>query len=203
MQLAKVTLLLAGLGIAVQPPPGDGACTCAQARLKHQWCAACKVGYVAGVRIESALLYEEIDAHGHDIDPAKIECPSCQKALAQDGYCEKCRMGFVRRQAYLSRLTYFVAKGETRDPATISCKTCRKNAESHGWCDECAVGMVGNVALKRREDFEPAARAYDVLRAAVSTLKRCETCAVAMILDGRCPTCRISYRDGAKVEEKP
>jgi hypothetical protein len=202
--LVLPALLFSAWWTAADEPSADAsACTCAQARLRHQWCAACKVGYVAGLRIESHLLFEEIDSHGHDVDPARIECPSCRKALAVDGFCERCTMGFVHKQAYMSRLTYYVAKGETKDIDKIACPSCRENSQTHGWCDACGVGMVGNVAFKVRDDFEPAAKAYGVLCEAVRTLKRCESCAVAMVLDGHCPFCKLTYRNGAKVEAAP
>ncbi len=201
MCIATLMLMLLGC-----PEPNwdevDG-CTCAEAKLKHQWCAVCKVGFVAGVRIESQRLYEEIDAHGHDIDPKQFECPTCRQAIASDGFCEKCRMGFVHQKAYMSRLTYYIARGETKDVASIACPACRKNAQYHGWCEACGVGMVGNVAFKSKADFEAASRAYDVLIEAVRTLKRCLDCAVAMVLDGRCPTCKVAYREGLKFQTRP
>ena len=33
----------------------------------------------------------------------------------------------------MSRLTYYIARGETKDVASIECATCRKNAQYHGW----------------------------------------------------------------------
>jgi hypothetical protein len=197
--MITLAVMLTFAGCPEPPDFADApACTCTLAKLRHQWCPACRVGYVAGVRIESELLYEEIDAHGHDIDPARIECKSCQEALKADGFCEKCRMGFVHKQAYLSRLTYYVARGETKDVATIACPGCTKNSERHGWCDACEVGMVGNVAFKLKTEFEQAAKAYDVLREAVATVQRCLTCAVAMVIDGRCPACKVAFRDGRR-----
>ncbi len=198
----RAALLLTVLSCP-EPSFDDAECRCAEAKMKHQWCAACKVGYVAGVRIESKLLHEEIDAHGHDIDPKLMKCSSCQKALETDGFCERCTMGFVKKQAYMSRLTYFIAKGETKDVEKIACPQCRKNAQSPGWCDACGLGMVGNVALQEKSDFEQAAKAFDVFQEAVRTLKRCEFCAIAMVIDGRCPTCKVTYRNGARLEEAP
>jgi len=201
--IATLAPSLMSIGLVGGVEPKNPPCTCAQAKLRHHWCSACRVGYVAGVRIESELLFEEIDAHGHEIDPQRIECPSCQAALAADGYCERCRMGFVKKQAYMSRLTYFVAKGETKDADKIVCKTCRGNAARHGWCDACEVGMVGNVAFKAKAEFEQAAKAYDVLLEAVRTLKRCVTCAVALVLDARCPTHQPPQPNATKRESPP
>ncbi len=175
---------------------GFPECKCADAKLKGGWCPACKVGYLASIRIESKLLYEELDAHGHDIDPASIKCPTCRKAIETNGYCESCRMGFVGKQAYLSRLAYHLAKGRATDPSKILCPVCKKNAEKYGWCDACKTGMVANVAITDRPDFDIAVKAYELVALAAQTAKRCEMCAVAMIYDSRCYDCKISYKDG-------
>src|SRR5262245_42365985 len=55
--------------------------TCAQAKLKNQWCDHCGVGYVAGAPIRSKILFEALDAHGHDLVLAAIQCPECKAAI--------------------------------------------------------------------------------------------------------------------------
>jgi hypothetical protein len=178
-------------------------CTCAEAQRKNGWCEKCKVGYVALIELRSFALFETLDAHGHDVDPDKISCPSCRKALETDGYCETCRMGFVRKQAYLSRLAYYLGRGEVLSRDRITCPDCRKHSEGHGWCERCKRGMVGQLALKSRDDVEPAARAFARLRAAIDLLKRCEQCAIALFCDGRCRLCKVSYLDGKAVPRTP
>jgi len=177
--------------IAAVRAPAD--CTCAKVSHDGGWCAACKVGYVAGVKIKSAMLFEAVDAHGHDIIPERIKCETCKKAMASDGYCERCRMGFVDKQAYLSRLTYHVAKGRTTKTSDLACGTCRKNAKSTGWCDACGRGMIGHIAVDRHDEFVKAAKAFRRLLEAIRKLSECETCAVAQFTGGRCRKCNISY----------
>ncbi len=188
------------------PPPSVGGCR--GARLTHGWCGPCKVGFVASVEIRSPVLYEALDPHGHDLVPDAIECTSCKAGLAVDGYCEVHRYGFVGGHAYMTKLTYYLAKGQALDVSRIDCRTCRMNAERHrhqpgktpletgGWCDTCQVGMVGNVALRDRKDFEAASREFSKLLEAVQTARRCELCAGAMLYDTHCPVCNISYKDG-------
>jgi hypothetical protein len=188
-------ILLAGM-----PVQASAGCACEAAKALNTWCDACKVGYVAGIRIESALLYEELDAHGHDIDPDRIECPSCRKALAADGFCHRCNIGFVNEQAYLSKLAYNLALGERVDPDSLTCETCRRNAGRYGWCDRCHVGMVGNVRIRDRGQYARAVVAYETVLAAIERLPKCWICAAAMINDGYCVKCRIRYRDGKPVE---
>jgi hypothetical protein len=57
------------------------------------------------VAIPSRLLYDTMDAHGHTLDLSTFTCPSCRGAIDADGSCDEHRIGFVRKQAYYSRLT--------------------------------------------------------------------------------------------------
>ena len=110
------------------PRPSD--CTCEAAKLANRWCHACETGFVAGIPIRSEFLYEVLDPHGHNIDTERIKCESCKLAIKRDGYCGRCGMGFVRGQAYLSRLTYHLAKGIPTASDKIDCIVCRKNAKA-------------------------------------------------------------------------
>jgi len=178
---------------AATPAPG---CTCAEARLTDGWCGAHLVGYVAMVRIPSRLVYDALDAHGHDLDLGTFTCPACRKAIEMDGYCDEHRTGFVRRQAYFSRLTYEMARGARVDPARLDCAACRRYAASLGWCARDGRGMIGVVAIRDRAAYDRAAASVAVVRAAAGTVARCEGCAVAMVTDTECWRCRITYRDG-------
>jgi len=195
---AFTVMLLTGLAASLYAD-----CSCELVKKENGWCKECKVGYVASIKVPSEALFEALDAHGHDIDPKRLRCDSCKKALETDGFCDRCRMGFVKKQAYLSRLTYYVARGEVRDTSKITCTTCRKNAESHGWCESCKVGRIGNFALENKADLKEAQKAFKILERAIRTLGRCETCAVATFTGGRCRLCKLTYRDGKPVTAKP
>lgn len=184
---------------ALQPTPA-AQCNCVQARTTNGWCSACRVGYVAGLKIPSLLMYDALDAHGHAIDPKRMTCTSCRKALATDGFCNDCRMGFIKRKAYLSRLTYYVAKGTVVTESDINCARCRSHLGTTGWCDDCQRGIVGNIAHTNRFDFDSLAEEYRRLAAAVARIKECESCAVAGLTNGRCMTCRKVFENG---EAKP
>lgn len=173
--------------------PAEPGCTNTAAKLTNGWCAKCDVGWVANVRIKSKMLYEALDAHGHDINPASIECQSCQRALATDGFCERCRMGFVDQKLYFSPLTYYLARGQACDPAKITCRSCRKAARSHGWCTACDKGMVGNFAYTDKADYEHACEEYDLLIKAVAKSEECELCGAALFYGARCRICKIDY----------
>ena len=183
--------------------PDDPVCTCDADKLKNGWCQKCKVGYVAGVAIKSEVLFEALDAHGHHIDADSMKCESCRKALASDCFCKRCNWGFVDKQLYYSKLTYLLARGTSKAESSIKCSSCRKNVLKPGWCDSCKVGMVGNVAFQDKEMFEQASKEYRKLLAAVEIARRCEICAVALFTDGKCPTCKKTYKDGKEIMIPP
>lgn len=215
--LALFPLLVALVAAAPIPPPADGSCTCPAARLANGWCHACEVGYVASLPIKSEILFEALDPHGHEVDPARMSCKECKAAFAADTQCKLHRIGFVGHKAYFSKLTYALAKGQVKEVSTIKCKRCKANALRHtakpttkpdtktpvpnGWCDLCKIGMVGNVAFRKRKDFDLASAEFRKLIPAAKTAERCGQCAYAQLYDGTCRVCAISYRGGKRVRE--
>ncbi len=162
----------------------------------NDWCQRCDVGYMAGVAIKSRKLFEALDPHGHEIPLELLKCEKCRAAIKTDDYCEDCRIGWVEEIAHMSRISYYVARGEPRDLRGIHCATCLKNADEHGWCDACDRGMVGNVAINIRSDYPAACRAYDLMMAAINELPRCERCALCILTDFECHICKITWKDG-------
>jgi len=195
MAMSMHPLLLSGL----QPTP-VAECSCAQATLSNGWCSRCRVGYVAGLKVPSLLMYDALDAHGHTIDPERMTCPTCRHAIETDGFCATCRIGYIARKAWLSRLTYYVAKGTVVKLEDINCPRCRAHHGAVGWCDECKLGIVGNIEHSDRQSFDALAEEFRRLLAAVARIKECETCAVASLTNGRCMTCRKVFENG---EAKP
>lgn len=198
MRALPIAILLA---VAALAAAADAPCTCREAKLVNAWCKHCEVGYVAGIEVPYPMLFEALDAHGHDIDPASVTCPSCRRALVCDGYCEIDRYGFVDGRLYFSKLTWLVARGERRDVASLTCPVCRASAttrradaeHSPAWCETCKVGMIGNVAFRDRAMFDQAVKEYRMLLAAIETSRRCEYCGVARFLGSSCPRCHIDY----------
>ena len=195
-----VTIALAAAVHAIASADARSAdCACPEAGVHGGWCTPCKVGYVAAVKIESADLFEALDAHGHHVDTQRIQCPTCREAVKSNGFCDACGMGFVNKLAYLSKLTYYLALGTAIPEREVVCPSCKPLAGHSGWCAECGRGWIGWAALDRKPDYEQAAQAYAILIASVKMLAKCETCAVAMVTDARCPTCQIAYRNGHPV----
>jgi len=174
----------------------SSTCFCEKAKALGRWCAACQVGYVAGLRIQSRLLFDTLDNHGHDVDGSAISCSSCKRALAADGFCQACGMGFIHNQGYFSPLTYWLAKGKAIEISTTTCRTCREDAATGGWCEACQRGMLGGVAISDRAGFEQALPAFRRLKLATSYTGPCRFCAVALYSNGMCPFCRLTYQDG-------
>ena len=44
--------------------------------------------------------------------------------------------------------------------------------------------------------YDSALVAFDVIKKAVKTSAHCEKCAVAMVSDGKCGECKVSFKDG-------
>jgi len=154
-------------------------------------------GTIVGLRVPPALL-DVIDPGGHDIDPAGIRCSTCLSAFVNDGYCLSSRIGYVDGRAYVSRLSYLLAKdGEHINAKSIVCAVCRAHLSGPGWCDHCQRGMVGNLAIRNHTDFNEIMMERERLIAAVRLASRCDLCALACFSHGRCSRCRIDYRDSA------
>ena len=175
-------------------PAGDGAaCACEQAKLVNGWCSACGIGHVGGMPVPSAPLFDAIDAHGHEIDPASLTCAACRDALREDGFCAACGWGFAGGELHFSRLTWLLARGTPVIPGRLACSICREHARSAGWCGACERGLVGHVAFTSREDHAIAAAERERLLASIAMIDRCETCAAASFTGARCHVCGIDY----------
>ena len=175
---------------------GDGSCVLERAR--NGWCEACGIGYVASLPIRSRALFDALDAHGHVLDVDGLSCATCKRLAHTDGFCESCRFGWLDGQAYMSHLTWALAKGSVHDPAPEECATCGTLWGDTGWCESCARGWTGNVAFSDRADYEAAAFQFGRLSNAIETAERCEACAMYQLVDGTCPLCRITWLGGER-----
>ena len=203
VRFAVLTIALVWLGTPPAPPGPNPVCTCATIQRSDGWCDVCKVGYLAGIKIESPMFFELLDAHGHQIDPRTVTCATCQSLYGSHGYCQLCKIGFVGKQLYFSKLTYYLARGEVSDAAAITCATCRKNIAKPGWCAACKIGRVGPRAYRDQSEFEKAAKLREILVATIPVAKECWSCALSMINDGTCLKCKKTFRDGERIPDVP
>src|SRR5262245_17323887 len=93
-----LVLLLAGSSAT---PAAE--CTCPVVVQQDGWCSRHEIGYIAGLAIETPLLFETLDAHGHEVDLDSFQCSGCKRAIETDGFCETHGIGFVSDLAYYSR----------------------------------------------------------------------------------------------------
>jgi hypothetical protein len=189
-------VVLAALACGVGVAASDFPCRCQFSKEHNGWCGACDVGYVAAVPIQSRELFEAIDAHGHDVDTDSFHCDGCQNAIRTDGFCAKCKIGFVDEQAYFSKLTWLLGKGEVKPAGSLRCDECRRHIEKPGWCDHCKLGMVGHVAYRDRSRYDEAVKAYGALQKAIRTVGTCTSCAIAIAVNRTCHRCKKTYLDG-------
>ncbi|MAB78617.1 MAG: hypothetical protein CMJ89_04615 [Planctomycetes bacterium] len=186
------------LFVAWTGPSSDGqaseVASCADVHCLDGWCDSCSVGFIAGTEVSSKLVFDALDAHGHEYESESIDCESCQEAITTSDYCLDCSRGYWEGKAYFSVLSYQIAKAERGvEPGCAGCKAAVDEAR---WCSECLCGRIGDVSIRNRDDFEKAAGAFMVLRKALEEVQRCELCAASMAIDGTCPRCKIAYRRG-------
>jgi hypothetical protein len=168
----------------------NAPCTCDSDRSGNGWCRRCNVGHVAGQRIESPTLFEGIDPHGHQLDNECLQLQVCREVIRTDGYCDAVGIGFVNGNAYFTRLTYLLARGE---PLDAGCQSCNALVGQAGWCQSCGRGVIGNVAFADRTLFEHAEAEHKRLLRGIALASTCDMCAMAAVAHRTCPKCQISY----------
>lgn len=195
-RLRSAATVLAALLLAAALPVLSAECTCVVIMELDGWCEAHGIGYIAGLEIHTPLLFEALDAHGHQVNLASFKCPGCRRAIETQGFCEEHRIGFISGLLYYSRLTYLVARARSSGPAA-PCPQCRRVAAEGGWCAACGgAGFAGPVRFRDKRDYQEVVRALDLVRRADVVGERCEFCAVAMATDSVCPKCKLQYRGG-------
>lgn len=169
-------------------------CVCKTVMAKDGWCGGCKIGFVDGVKLEHENLYKALQ--GMEVSEDKINCAGCKAAHASGGSCEHCHVTFVSNHAYKSPVAATLAHGKIVDKDAIACEGCKKAAASDGWCDHCTAGIVGNRVFMGKEQYEAAQHARKILTKATKKLAKCEGCAIAIVSDGTCGGCNVSFKGG-------
>lgn len=194
-----VAVLIAGASLAVA-----GECTCKTAKVDNGWCSECNVGYVSGVKLESKELYDALA--GVKVDKEKVQCPGCKTALAKNGACDHCHVRFEHGVAYKSPVAAKLAAGKpmAHGADEIKCPGCKKAAKAgEGWCDHCGGGIVGHRWFSDKKAYQDAVAARATLVKAAQAAEKCKGCAIAMVTDGKCDHCNVSFKDGKVVKKAP
>ena len=167
------------------------------------WCSPCKEGAVYGVAIKSGKLYKALC--GVEVkDKGKIKCGGCTIALKKNGKCEHCKVTFHDGKYYRSPIAVVLAHGKAVEVKTIKCGGCKKAADSKkgGFCSPCGTGIVGGMAFMGAKLFQEALMAMNTLVDAAGVAGKCESCATAMVTDGKCDACKVEFKDGKKAKRK-
>ena len=161
------------------------------------WC--CEKGKVFGMPLASKPLYEALAGRGMKKVYMESRCEGCRTAAMNNGRCEHCKLGGAYRQLYGSPFAHAVALGEpySADKAA-HCGGCKKAHAGNGFCTGCGVGFVAGRMFKEKDGYDTALAALKTIMRAVATSQKCAACAVAMVTDGSCTKCNISYKDGKK-----
>ena len=186
------------LAVIATPTLAGEDCTCKEIKKAgFGFCQEHESGQLFDVKLTSFKLYDALA--GQEVETDKIKCEGCRKAAETNGTCEHCHVSIADGWLYHSKAAYTLALGKEVKADTIKCESCKYAAEKNGFCDGCDAGMVSHRMFKSRDKYDQAKEALALITNAVKTLAKCENCAVAMVKDGSCPTCKVAYKDGKKV----
>ena len=182
--------LLVGMVLVSAPALAGGPC-CDKAKAENAWCSGCNQGFMFNVTIAKKVLYDALAGMA-----PSATCEGCKKAAETGGICEKCHVGIAGGKAYKAMPAYYVASGKKVDPASVKCEACAAMCKSgvSGWCDKCKGGLVAGYGFKEREKYDKATNGLITIQLAEKS--PCEGCSVAMVTDGTCEHCKITFKDG-------
>lgn len=155
----------------------------------------CGKGLAYGVQLTSKPLYEALA--GVEVQPDKITCPGCKTAVKEQGWCSHCQIGMAQGKSYHSPMAYALAKGKpyTKE-AAAHCEGCSEAFAANGFCTKCNIGFVAGRMFPDRASYDAALAAHKTLTEAAKIAAKCETCAVAMVTNGTCEQCHVTFKDG-------
>jgi hypothetical protein len=194
--LLQILLAWAIVFVPAHPPPKHSGCACVTLKRTGGFCLPCKAGYIADLRITSAVVIEALDTHGHIFIADSLECPSCRRAAARNGRCTTCHRGFVGNKIYASKITYYLALGQPIEGVRPSCAKCRSTSGSTGWCTECKKGWIAHYAYGDFKVWQVASTEYGRLRTALKSIETCEYCVLARYADRICIKCKTQFKNG-------
>ena len=159
----------------------------------------CGKGETLGVKLTSQKLYDSLE--GKKVEQAAIKCGGCKKAAAKGGSCDYCKAYFHDGKMYKSKVAVALAKGKpVSAEKAAQCAGCKTAHQQSTKCTGCSVGFVAG-RMYKGDDYKAALAANKVLAKAVTTSKKCEACAVAMVTDGECAHCKVNFKGGEKVKK--
>lgn len=199
MLRGTVTLLAVLAFAGFQVPAQAGGCKGCEKVAKTGSGFCCGKGAAFGVKLASQKLHDALA--GEKVDLAKNPCPGCRTAGKTDGKCAACKTYAVDGTVYHSPVSHALAKGKPVTDEMIAafptkCSACKIAHAENGRCTACNVGYVAGRMFEKEEDHAAALAAYKTLEKAASAADKCEACAVAMVTDGTCAKCKVTFKDG-------
>lgn len=164
------------------------------------FCTKCGHGKALGFDVVSKDIFAALA--GTPVDAAKMQCDGCKAAMEANGICKKCGVGIANGKAYKSMFAYRLAKGLPAQPSMVegkdACPGCKTAFKDNGFCTSCNAGFVQGRMYLDKKEYEGAKSAMATITAALDAGKKCEGCAAAMLTDGTCAKCKVSFKDGKK-----
>ncbi len=210
--MRNLTIVLALAAVAAMAAPGlagdkygkkagygQAKCSCSGNTARTvAWCAPCKGGVAFGHMAKSEKLIAALA--GHEVKADGMKCGGCKTALKNSSKCQHCNVAFRNGMKFHSPVSLALAKGELIEVEKIGCPSCKSVAkEGQGECTGCKVGFVAGMIFRDMYDYKAAKKADTTLAKAITSSTKCEGCAIAMVSDGTCEHCKVSFKDGEVV----
>ncbi len=159
----------------------------------------CGKGKIYGVELTSKKLFKALE--GHKVNKSEMKCAGCKKAAETNGTCSHCNVSIANGKSFHSNVSYVLAKGiPVSAEKAAGCSSCKTAHKDNGYCTGCSAGFVAGRIFSSENSYKTAKAALATLVKAASAATKCAACAVAMVTDGTCEHCKISFKDGKKAE---
>ena len=195
MMIRNVMVMACALALACTASPAIAGCKGCDKVAKSGAGFCCGKGKMFGVELTSKKLYTALA--GKTLEKDKIQCEGCKKAAEINGRCEHCKVSIANGKAFRSQVSYSLAKGTpvSADKAA-SCGGCKIAQKDSGFCTGCSLGFVAGRIFSDQKVYDAAKTAFATLVKAASAATKCVGCAIAMVTDGKCPSCNLSFENG-------
>lgn len=203
--IAASTVLLF-VSLLASPVLAGGDCCKAAVKDGQGWCDKCKHGEVLGFHLASKKVYDSLA--GTPIKDSGMEKSACcAKAIKDSGACAGCKVSFANGKMYHSNYAHDIALGTPITDAKVAealgkCEGCKSASKSPqgAWCEACKGGVVAGRWYTSKDSFTAAQNAAKVVNNAITAAKQCEECGAAMVTDGTCTHCKLTFKNGEKVK---
>ncbi|MGE0479225.1 MAG: hypothetical protein AB7Q17_02015 [Phycisphaerae bacterium] len=79
---------------------------------------------------------------------AWADCSACTANVRNDGWCDKCKVGYYDGVKLAFRPAYDVLQPIAADTLAAKCEGCKKAAASNGACDTCRIRFIDKQGYK-------------------------------------------------------